>query len=210
MDMNWGALDFFVQGGVFMIPLLACSIVSLMIMIERGIALRRCKVIHPGVAAAIERLPVGGPLDELASLVSKDPSSVSRLVTTVLQHLDNPRSANIEAVQMQARHEVVVLERGLVVLEIITGIGPLLGLLGTVSGLVHIFEGIGTSGLSDQGMTLARGISEALNTTVAGLVIAIPSLVFWSYYSRKIESLAAEIEALMGELLSKLYKYPSA
>lgn len=205
--MNWNALDFFIRGGIFMIPLVACSIVSLMIIIERGVSLRRNRVINPEVAAAIEALAIGAQPQALAGLVAKDPSSLSRLVGTALQHLDEPRPANVEAVQMQARHEVVVLERGLVVLEIITGIAPLLGLLGTVSGLVHIFEDIGTAGLGDQGMGLARGISEALNTTVAGLVIAIPSLIFWSYFSRKIESLAAEMEALMGELIGKLYKF---
>ncbi len=205
--MNWNALDFFLKGGIFMIPLLACSIVSLMIIIERGVALRRNRLISPRVANAIESLPIGAQPQELAGIVSKDASSLSRLVSTALQHLDEPRPANVEAVQMQARHEVVLLERGLVVLEIITGIAPLLGLLGTVAGLVHIFEDIGSAGLGDQGMGLARGISEALNTTVAGLVIAIPSLIFWSYFSRKIESLAAEMEALMGELIGKLYKF---
>ncbi len=205
--MNWNALDFFLKGGIFMIPLLACSIVSLMIIIERGVALRRNRLISPRVATAIESLAIGAQPQELAGIVSKDASSLSRLVSTALQHLDEPRPANVEAVQMQARHEVVLLERGLVVLEIITGIAPLLGLLGTVAGLVHIFEDIGSVGLGDQGMGLARGISEALNTTVAGLVIAIPSLIFWSYFSRKIESLAAEMEALMGELIGKLYKF---
>lgn len=205
--MNLDTLEFFILGGVFMIPLLACSIVSLMIIIERGVALRRNRVINPQVASAVEALAIGAQPQALSQLVAKDASSISRLVSTALQHLDEPRPANVEAVQMQARHEVVVLERGLVVLEIITGIAPLLGLLGTVSGLVHIFEDIGTAGLGDQGMGLARGISEALNTTVAGLVIAIPSLIFWSYFSRKIESLAAEMEALMGELIGKLYKF---
>jgi len=208
--MNWSALEFFTKGGVFMIPLLACSIISLMIIIERGVALRRSRLINFNVARAVETLAVGAQPQALAQLVAKDSSSLSRLVATALQHLDEPRAANVEAVQMQARHEVVLLERGLVVLEIVTGIGPLLGLLGTVSGLVHIFQDIGGAGLGDQGMGLARGISEALNTTVMGLVIAIPSLVFWSYYTRKIESVAAEMEALLGELIGKLYKFSGA
>lgn len=205
--MNWSALEFFTKGGIFMIPLLVCSIASLMIIIERGVALRRSRLINAQVATAVETLAIGTQPQALAQLVAKDSSSLSRLVATALQHLDEPRAANVDAVQMQARHEVVLLERGLVVLEIITGIGPLLGLLGTVSGLVHIFQDIGSAGLGDQGMGLARGISEALNTTVMGLVIAIPSLVFWSYYSRKIESVAAEMEALLGELIGKLYKF---
>ncbi|HPA18040.1 MAG TPA: MotA/TolQ/ExbB proton channel family protein [Verrucomicrobiae bacterium] len=205
--MNWSALEFFTKGGIFMIPLLVCSVASLMIIIERGVALRRSRLINAQVATAVETLAIGTQPQALAQLVAKDSSSLSRLVATALQHLDEPRAANVDAVQMQARHEVVLLERGLVVLEIITGIGPLLGLLGTVSGLVHIFQDIGSAGLGDQGMGLARGISEALNTTVMGLVIAIPSLVFWSYYSRKIESVAAEMEALLGELIGKLYKF---
>ncbi len=204
--MNGDAFDFFVKGGIFMIPLLLCSLISLMIIIERGLALRRTEVISPMLSAAIESLTHRAQARSLAEIVTTDKSSLSRLVAAALNHIERPKPENMDSVQMQARHEILLLERGLVILEIIVGVAPLLGLLGTVSGLVTIFGGMDAKGIASQGMAIARGISEALNTTVAGLVIAIPSLTFWAYYTKKIETLAAEMEALCGELLTKLYR----
>jgi biopolymer transport protein ExbB len=95
-------------------------------------------------------------------------------------------------------------------LEIATGVAPLLGLLGTVSGLIGIFQSIGTESIATQGILIARGIAEALNTTVAGLVIAIPSLIAHSYYTKKIEAMSAEMESAMMDLLTRLYLRPLA
>jgi biopolymer transport protein ExbB len=205
-SVDWKAVEFFTKGGIFMVPLVGCSLVSLAIIMERGWTLRRDRVLGRRCVALIESLQGREQLPELAKVATKETSSLARLVVTALNHLHGPKSENLDALQVQARHEMLQLERGLVVLEIIVGIGPLLGLLGTVSGLVQIFSGIGAEGIASQGMVIARGISEALNTTVAGLVVAIPSLIFWSYFNKKVEGLAAEMEALCGELLTKVYQ----
>ena len=199
---------FFESGGVFMWPLAFCSVVALTIILERGFALRRGKVISSRVAGMIDAYALRAQLPKLAEAATADSSSLARLVVTILNHLGGLRSESADAVQIQARHEIMQLERGLVILEIITGVAPLLGLLGTVSGLVHIFGTLGTEGFGSQGIEIARGISEALHTTVAGLVIAIPALVFWSYFTKKIEVFAAEMESLCGELLTKVYQPP--
>ena len=102
-------------------------------------------------------------------------------------------------------HEVARLERGLVILEIIVGIGPLLGLVGTIYGLITLFGGMDHAGMSDSN-TLARGISIALNATLMGLLTAIPSLVAWSYYNKKVETLAVEMETLCDEFLRRQYR----
>lgn len=86
--------------------------------------------------------------------------------------------------QTRARREVASLERGLVVLEIVIGIAPLLGLVGTVYGLITLFGGLSAGGMGDYAV-LAKGVSLALTTTLMGLLIAIPALVGWSYYSKK-------------------------
>ncbi len=200
------ALDFFVKGGVFMIPLGICSVVSLMIIIERGFALARGRVISSLLENSIDNFSSLEDISKVADILLRDQSSLSRLIAAAVKHSDRPKVENSDAVQTTARHEVLQLERGLVILEIIVGIAPLLGLLGTVAGLIGIFSSVGGEGLGSQGMKIALGISEALNTTVAGLVIAIPSLTFWSYYNKKIENLAAEMEALCGEFLTKLYR----
>jgi biopolymer transport protein ExbB len=116
-----------------------------------------------------------------------------------------PRSENVETVQTRARHEMVRLEKGLVVLEVIIGIAPLIGLIGTVSGLVHVFASLGVSATSADPKLIARGISEALNCTVFGLGIAVPSLVGFVYFSKKVEVLSVEMESLVTDLLSKCY-----
>src|SRR5437879_4656613 len=138
-------IHFFIQGGFFMILLLLCSVVSLAVMLLRGIALRRKVVMPPPIEKSIEELQ---PADEteaivrLARLVRGDRSPLGRIVQVGLQHLQWPKSENIEAVQTRARHEIVRLESGLVVLEVIVGIAPLLGLLGAVSGLVTVFANL--------------------------------------------------------------------
>ena len=100
---------------------------------------------------------------------------------------------------------MVGLERGLIVLEIITGIAPLLGLIGAVSGLVHVFSHLGLSAGSADTKAIALGIAEALNATVFGLSIAVPALIAFSYFSRKIEVMSVEMETLVVELITKCY-----
>src|SRR6266704_6733712 len=136
-------MSFFVKGGLFMWPLLACSIVAVTTIILRTIALREKNVKPLVIESEIERLMPGGSADRLARIVEYDDSSLARIVRVALQHLRSPRSENVEAVQTRARHEMVILEKGLIVLEVIVGIAPLLGLIGAVSGLVHVFSHLG-------------------------------------------------------------------
>ncbi|MEM9399274.1 MAG: MotA/TolQ/ExbB proton channel family protein [Verrucomicrobiota bacterium] len=198
-------IHFIINGGFFMLPLGICSVVSLAFILERFVALRRINILPVDLVTSIVRLRIGQDTEMLADMAGPGRSTLARLVRVSLEHLPWSRSENVEAVQTQARTEVIRMERGLVVLEIITGISPMLGLLGTVSGLITIFANIGDVGLGDQGMIIAKGISEALNTTVAGLVVAIPSLIAHSYYSRNIESMMMEMESLTMDLIAKLY-----
>ena len=110
----------------------------------------------------------------------------------------------MDAVQTLARHEVVRLERGLVVLEILVGIAPLLGLVGTIYGMMSLFTDLGQTGLTDV-TRLAQGIGLILHATLIGLLIAIPSLIFWSFYNKKVEMLAVEMETLCEEFIRRQY-----
>ena len=198
-------LGFFSRGGLFMWPLLACSIVSVTIMILRGLALLRKKVMPPIIEHEIERLAPGESPERLWRIVHHDPSSLARITRVALQHLRGPRSENVEAVQTRARHEMVRLERGLIILEVIVGIAPLLGLIGAVSGLVHVFSHLGLSSGASDTRQIALGIAEALNATVFGLSIAVPTLIGFTYFSRKVEVMSIEMETLVVELINKLY-----
>ncbi len=198
-------LGFFARGGLFMWPLLACSIVSVTTMILRGLALQRKKVMPPLIEEEIERLAPGESPELLSRIVHHDSSSLARITRVALQYLRGMRSENIEAVQTRARHEMVRLERGLIVLEVIVGIAPLLGLIGAVSGLVHVFSHLGLSSGAADTRQIALGIAEALNATVFGLSIAVPTLIGFTYFSRKVEVMSVEMETLVVELINKLY-----
>ncbi|MEO5720424.1 MAG: MotA/TolQ/ExbB proton channel family protein [Chthoniobacterales bacterium] len=196
---------FFSTGGLFMWPLLACSIVAVTTIIVRGIALRRKNVLPLVIESEIERLVPGASAERLARIVQHDHSALGRIVRAALHHLRAPRNETVEMVETKARHEVIVLERGLIMLEIITGIAPLLGLIGAVSGLVRVFSALGLSSGASNTQAIALGIAEALNATVFGLSIAVPTLIAFSYFSKKVEVFSVEIETLVVELISKCY-----
>ena len=140
----------------------------------------------------------------LCRVCERKPSPLGRLLLLAANALDHSKADNVDALQTAARHEIVQLERGLVVLEIIVGIAPLLGLVGTIAGMMTVFGDVGQTGLTDAGK-LAAGIALILRATLIGLLIAIPSLIFWSYFSKKVEVFAVEMEALCGEFVRRQY-----
>ncbi|HEX4640197.1 MAG TPA: MotA/TolQ/ExbB proton channel family protein [Chthoniobacterales bacterium] len=198
-------LNFLTKGGLFMWPLLFCSIVTVATIVLAALTLRQRKVMPLVIESEIERLTPGGSAERLVRIVNDDSSSLAGVVRTALQHLRWPRSENIESVQTRARRELVRLERGLIVLEVVTGIAPLIGLIGTVSGLVHVFSGLGLSTGASDTKAVALGISEALNCTIFGLSIAVPALISFSYFSKKIEVMSVEMESLVSDLIAKCY-----
>ncbi|HEV2843158.1 MAG TPA: MotA/TolQ/ExbB proton channel family protein [Chthoniobacterales bacterium] len=198
-------VNFFSKGGLFMWPLLACSIVTVTTIVLSILTLREKKVLPLVIESEIERLTPGGSAERLMRIVNDDNSSLASVVRTALQHLRWPRAENIESVQTRARRELVRLERGLIVLEVVTGIAPLIGLIGTVAGLVHVFSGLGVNTGASDTKAVALGISEALNCTIFGLSIAVPALIGFSYFSKKIEVMSVEMESLVADLIAKCY-----
>ena len=198
-------VSFFLKGGLFMWPLLVCSIVTVTTIVLSILTLREKKVLPLVIESEIERLVPGGSAERLTRLVNDDSSSLARITRAALQHMRWPRSENIEFAQTRARAELVRLERGLIVLEVVTGIAPLIGLIGTVSGLVHVFSGLGLSTGASDTKGVALGISEALNCTIFGLSIAVPSLIGFSYFSKKVEVLSVQMESIVSDLIAKCY-----
>lgn len=198
-------VTFFTKGGLFMWPLLACSIVTVTTIVLSILTLREKKVLPLVVESEIERLVPGGSAERLMRIVNDDNSSLARITRSALQHMRWPRSENIEFAQTKARAELVRLERGLIVLEVVTGIAPLIGLIGTVSGLVQVFSGLGLSSGAADTKAVALGISMALNCTIFGLSIAVPSLIAFSYFSKKVEVLSVQMESIVSDLIAKCY-----
>ena len=189
----------------FLIALAFTSVIAVTFIVERGLALRWQKTIPPAVSHAVGAFQTGHDLPMLHAACAQHPSALSRLLIFSMEHLDWPREENVDVLETRARQEVSKLERGLVVLEIIVGIAPLLGLVGTIYGLITLFRSMDTAGVVDSAK-FAQGISLALNATLMGLLIAIPALVAWSYYSKKVENLAVEMESLCDEFLRKHYR----
>jgi len=189
----------------FIIALIVTSIIAVTFIVERGLALRWQKVIPMAVEGAVRHYRSGEDLPRLRSICEHHASPLSRLLIFAVDHLDWPKTETVNVLETRARHEVVKLERGLVVLEIIVGISPLLGLVGTIYGLIILFGSMNQGG-SAETAGFAAGISLALRATLLGLLIAIPSLVAWSYYSKKVENLTVEMETLCDEFLRKHYR----
>jgi biopolymer transport protein ExbB len=198
-------MSFFTRGGLFMWPLLACSIVTVTTIVLSILTLREKKVLPLVIESEIERLVPGGSAERLTRIVNEDNSSLARITRVALQHMRWPRSENIEFAQTRARAELVRLERGLIVLEVVTGIAPLIGLIGTVAGLVQVFSGLGLSTGAGDTKSVALGISMALNCTIFGLSIAVPSLIAFSYFSKKVEVLSVQMESIVSDLIAKCY-----
>jgi biopolymer transport protein ExbB len=172
--------------GIFVYPLGLCSLVGLFIIFERLYALRRQAVVPDDlVEAIIQGQPARGG----------DDSVLARILSFAEAHRHDEG-----AVRAFGRLEVNRMERGFVFLEIIVGAAPLLGLLGTVTGLVKVFSNISPeTGLPDQ-TAFTQGIALALTTTVLGLAIAIPCLVGSGYLQRRVETYAVQIESLLERI----------
>lgn len=181
------------------------SIVGLTFIVERGLALRWKKVVPPEVESAVESCQTPEDVPMLRRVCQQHESPLSKLLLLAADHLQHPKADNESAVQSRARNEIVKLERGLIVLEIIVGIAPLLGLVGTIIGMISAFSELGPTSIGDA-TKLAQSIATILNATLMGLLIAIPSLIFWSYYNKKVEILAVEMETLCEEFLRRQYR----
>jgi biopolymer transport protein ExbB len=187
-------MDIFTHAGIFIYPLALCSLIAVFITVERLIALRPSKVIPATMFDAF----ASGQFDGAAL----DQSSVAGRIV----HFYQSRQSDADSLKAYARLEVSRMERGIFLLEFVIGAAPLLGLLGTVTGLTQVFSGFSAdTGLPDPA-TFIRGIALALNTTILGLAIAIPALAAHAYVLRRIESLAARLGLGLEALLQSAKK----
>ncbi|MFO1462085.1 MAG: MotA/TolQ/ExbB proton channel family protein [Verrucomicrobiota bacterium] len=188
------------DGGPYLWSLLVLSVVSLTVILERGWALRRSRVLPPPLVGV---LPTADA-QILRGTCAAAPSALARLVITILDHLHWPKEETAGAVQVLARREIAGLEHRLFVLEIIVGIAPLIGLVGTINGIIPLFVDFGKAIGGDYAL-LAKGIGAALNKTLVGLLVAIPTLVAWSVLNKRVESLAVELEGHSDDLIRREY-----
>ena len=188
-----------------MYPLLLASVLALAIIIERFFSLRKRKVIIPEIISVVEQFSSFKDMELAKNICAKYRGPLSNLIQTGLENTDLDRAEIKELIEDQGRQEVRHLERGLTILETIAVISPLMGLLGTVLGMIKVFGVIKEQGIG-QAAALSGGISEALITTVTGLFVGIPVLIFFNYFSRKAENFVLDIEKYSIILIQKIHK----
>jgi biopolymer transport protein ExbB len=186
-------IDMVIKGGPIMAPILLCSVISLAIVVERFLSLRRNRILKYDILQRIEELLRDRKIPEATTLCKRYPSSMTRILLAAILNHDKTRQDIKEIIEDAGRHEVPVLERYLTILGTIASISTLLGLLGTITGMIKTFNVIAALGYGHP-EALAGGISEALITTAAGLGVAIPSLVLHNFFTSKVDSLVIEME----------------
>ncbi|MCB0282839.1 MAG: MotA/TolQ/ExbB proton channel family protein [Calditrichae bacterium] len=197
-------LEIFERGGIMMYPLVAASVIALVFVVERAIALRKRKVLIPEILSVVENFSSSKDVEFARNVCSKYKGALSSLIKIALDNYHLPKNEVRELLEDQGRQDIRDLEKGLGVLETIAAIAPLLGLLGTVLGMIRVFAVIKDQGIG-QTAALSGGISEALLTTVVGLFIGIPVLIAYNYFTNKSESLILDIEKHANSLIQKIH-----
>ncbi len=208
-----GALDYigvFLQGGgVFMLFILLCSLVAVTVIIQRAISLRTGGILPRFLSRELESLRAHDSEREIEALrveFEKRETPLARILASAYDMRRQDPETMRGGVESVAREEVVRLQSGLSILEVVITIAPLLGLLGTVSGLISVFGVFGGSeALADPDpVQIASGIAEALYTTIGGLAVAVPVVIAHSYFNKKIERMAARMEVLVSHFMVAL------
>jgi len=179
------------RGGVLMWPLLACSVVALAVILERAFFWLSFSLTHNRkTIAAIFNLAEQGAFDEAVRTGENSRCRIARVLSTSLAHRNYGLA---ECLEGAALHEIEQTRRGLTVLDTVITLAPLLGILGTVSGIIHSFDLLGAMGIQDP-KAVTGGIAQALLTTAAGLSVAIVALIPYNAFIRKTEKLTAALE----------------
>lgn len=201
-------IEFLKRGGVLMIPILAFSVVALMVFLERLWSLHGPRVIPRDFLGLIRRKVADGKAAEALTLCEGNRSTLSTVLASGLRRAGRPRDVVKEAFEEVGRIEISRLGRFVEVLGTIAAVAPLLGLLGTVVGMIDVFRAVveeasAGSAAVDPG-TLANGIWAALLTTAAGLSVAIPTFLGYKYLLAQVDKLAVQMEEISLDLLDVL------
>ncbi|MFQ5469404.1 MAG: MotA/TolQ/ExbB proton channel family protein [Gammaproteobacteria bacterium] len=181
------------SGGWLMLPIILCSIISLAIICERFWTLQKTRICPSDLVSKIWAWAKNNQLDGSRITTLRASSPLGRVLAAGLVNLHHDREIMKESIEETGRHVVMELEKYLNTLGTIASIAPLLGLLGTVIGMIKVFNAIITAGVGNAAV-LAGGISEALITTAAGLTVAIPSLMFYRYFRGRVDQLVCNME----------------
>jgi len=198
-------LELFDRGGFMMYPLLIASLIAVAFVIERAISLRKKKILIPEIISVVNNFTSLKDIDLATTICERYNGPLSNIVLLGLTNYEMNHAEIRNLLEEEGRQEIRKLEKGLIVLETIAAIAPLMGLLGTVLGMIQVFAVIKEQGIG-QTAALSGGISEALLTTVTGLFIGIPVLIAYNFFTSKAENLVLDIEKYANLLIQKIAK----
>ncbi len=195
-------LDFAIAGGYLMIPIGLCSILLVAFLIERLISTRRSRVLPSPFVTAVQELTRNGAggAGRAGAICDAHPSAAARIVRVAADTIRRPRDELEDAVNVAARREVFFLRRYTRLFVVIASVAPLLGLLGTVTGMIQAFREVAIQGLGS-GQALAPGIYQALITTAAGLLVAIPAMIAYHWIMSRVDNYTHAIDNLVVDFV---------
>ncbi len=198
---NLALIDYFQRGGGWMWALLACSVIALAVILYKAYSLWVAGRGASGLVEAVNELVQRGEGAAAAERCASSATAVSAVLEAVLGAAGRGREAIREAAQIAGSRQLAMLESGLTVLSTVASVAPLIGFLGTVSGMIRAFNAIAVRGLGEPGV-VAAGIGEALITTASGLIVAIPCFIAYSYFAGRVQSLGLSMELAGTHLLN--------
>ena len=194
-------LSIYLKGGYLMWPILLCSIIALTVIIDRYIVLRKTKINIPAFTVRIRGLIKKKDISGAISHCMEEKSPVANIIRKGLKKYRLGHERVKEAIENAGRQEISKLEKGLSVLATIAGIAPLLGFLGTVTGMIQAFMRIEDLAGSANPSDLAGGIWEALITTAFGLIVGIPALAFYNYFLSAVKKIVGDMETVANDVV---------
>ncbi|MCH7701836.1 MAG: MotA/TolQ/ExbB proton channel family protein [Planctomycetes bacterium] len=206
LDSVW---DFVVKGGPVMVPIILCSFVALAVFIERLLSLRRRKVIPPEFVPGLKGVLRDDPYDtgrrrKAIEYCTSNGSPIAAVCAAGIKRLSQPIELLERHIQDAGEREVLKLRKYLRILSVIASVTPLLGLLGTIMGMIAAFRTVANSSESlGRTEVLAEGIYEAMITTASGLMVAIPALMLFHWISSKIDALVSEMDRISVEFVEE-------
>lgn len=201
-------LEYIIKGGpVIMGFLVLLLVIGLAYTVERYVALSRAKIDTKNFLGAIQKALEGKNVKEAVSVCEKYRGPIASILKTGLMKFGKPKEEIEKIMETSAMHEIARLERGLPVLSVISNLAPIIGFLGTVTGMINSFDALAQ--LNDAG-AVASGISQALLTTAGGLIVSVPTLLAYSFFTAKVNAFIREIEsasAVLMEAFSAMERY---
>lgn len=187
--------DMIAQGGLVAYVLVGVGVWALVLIVLKLVHLRRDRILRPSLVKVIEQLLVEQRLPEATAYCKKHPAPITRVILTGILNYDRNEAELRNRLEEAGRQEVPAIRRHLTTLRSIAVTAPLLGLFGTVTGMIQVFDALSAGG-AIRATDLAGGISQALVTTAVGLVIAVPVLAFYNSFARKVSNLIIEMEKI--------------